>query len=542
MPIPAIDPSTTGQGPSHAPARPRSVVIGAGIGGLAVAIRLLDLGHDVTVLEARRTVGGRASRIRDRGYTFDTGPSLITMPWLFDELFRLAGTSLEEEVALHRLDPGYRIYWTGPDGRPRPRWFDFTTDLDRLRSEVARFSVIDAGRLDAFLEASRRIHEQGVLDAGQRPFLRLADFLALVPRMIRLDALRSLDSFVGSYFRDPRVRQVFDFHSLFIGGDPRRVPGIYAALVWLQLADGIWYSDGGVYSVIEAMHRLIGRGGGRVVTGARVERIVQRNGVAVAVRLDDGTEIPADVIVANTDVTARSRLLPDAPEPFPWNLRPFRTTMSAYLLYLGTTRRFPQLLHHTLIVGSDYRGFIRQVTGQHRLPDTFSFYIHAPTRTDPSMAPHGRDALSVLLPVPNLRSATDWGEAAPRMRERVVDALEAFGLEGLRSSIEVEHAWTPLTFRDALGAPDGNAFAIEPSLLQSAYFRQPNRDRGVRGVYWVGGGTHPGAGMPGTLMTARVTADLIAGEDRGGWSSAGRGPTAAGRSSRRPGALRIAGG
>jgi phytoene desaturase len=489
--------------------RRRAIVVGAGIGGLAVAIRLLADGHDVTVLEARATAGGRASRIRDRGYTFDTGPSLITMPWLFDEVFRLAGARFEDEVRLRPLDPFYRIYWTTSDGRPQPRHFDFTGDRDALGGEIAKFSTVDARRLDDFLAASRRIHEEGVLVAGRKPFLRLADFAGLVPRMVGLNALRSLDAFVASYFRDPRVRQVFDFHSLFIGGDPRRVPGIYAALVWLQIADGVWYSEGGVYSVIEAMVRLVERGGGTVRTGTPVTRIIERGGRVVGVRTAAGDDVPADIIVSNTDVTARAALLPEAPDRLPWRLRPYRTTMSAYLLYLGSRRRFPQLLHHTLLVGSDYRGFIRQVTHERRIPDTLSFYIHAPTRTEPAMAPEDGDALSVLLPVPNLRGDVDWERETPRLRERVLDALEAFGLEGLRGSIEVEHEWTPLTFRDALGAPDGNAFAIEPVLHQSAYFRQPNRDRVVAGLYWVGGGTHPGAGMPGTLLTADVTAGLV---------------------------------
>jgi phytoene desaturase len=503
--------------------RPRTVIVGAGLGGLAAAIRLLADGHDVTIVEARSTIGGRASRITDRGYTFDTGPSLITMPWLFDELFRLGGTTLGAEVRLLALEPFYRIYWTGLDGRPAPRSFDMSGDHDRLAAEVGRFSSVDARRLDAFLAASRAVHEEGVLVAGRRPFLRATDFAALVPSMVRLGALRSLDGFVGRYFRDPRIRQVFDFHSLFIGGDPRRVPGIYAALAWLQIADGVWYSEGGVYAVIEAFGRLIERGGGRIMTGAPVTRVLERGGRVSGVRLADGSEVPADVVVVNADVTARSRLLPESPEPLPWRARRFRTTMSAFLLYLGVRRRYPQLLHHTLLVGPDYHGFIDDVTRHRRLPKTTSFYIHAPTRTEPAMAPDGSDSLTILLPVPNLRSGTDWSIAGPALRERVVDALEAFGLEGLRGSIEVEHAWTPTTFRDELGAPDGNAFAIEPSLHQSAYFRQPNRDRVVGGLYWVGGGTHPGAGMPGTLLTAEVTVGLIRSERGAGAAARSRG-------------------
>ncbi len=496
---PAVERSGTGR------RRPRTVVVGSGIGGLAVAIRLLADGHDVTVLERRATIGGRASRIRDRGYTWDTGPSLITMPWLFDELLRLGGSSLDGEVRLHELDPLYRIHWTDD-----ARHFDFTRDLDRLRDEMRKFSHRDATNLEPFVAATKRIHEQGILRYGRVPFLRARDFAALLPNMTRLDAIRFMGSFVGKYFDDPRLRQVFGFHSLFIGGDPDRVPAIYSALAYLQLADGGWYTEGGVYSLVEAMARLIARGGGRIVTGDGVAGIVHRGGRAVAVRTDAGLEIPADLVIHNGDVTARDRLLPDAPDRLPWRLRPLRTTMSAYLLYLGTDRRFEKLLHHTLIVGDDYHGFIREVTRKRTLPSSLSVYVHAPTRTEAAMAPPGGDSIAVLLPVPNLRSGDDWRRVEPEMRERLLDWLEGpAGLTGLRSSIVAEHAWSPLTFRDDLGAPDGNAFAVEPSLQQSAYFRQPNRDRVIGNLYYVGAGTHPGAGLPGTLLTAEVTANLV---------------------------------
>jgi phytoene desaturase len=486
--------------------RPRTVIVGAGFGGLAAAVRLLAQGHDVTILEQQPAIGGRASQIRDGDYTFDTGPSLITMPWLFDEVFAIGGTRLADEVRLHELDPGYRIYWTDDD-----RWFDFAASRDTLYRETAKFSPADAGNLDAFLEATREIHERGVLAAGRMPFLSPTAFASLVPTMARLNAIRSLRHYVNSYFGEPHVRQVMEFHSLFIGGNPSAVPGIYSALVYLQVADGIWYAEGGVYSVVEALGRLVESGGGRIVTGDGVARIVHDGKRVRGVRTTAGLDLPADIVVSNADVTARERLLGGVPDRLPWRLRPYRTTMSAFLLYLGTNRRFERLLHHTLIVGRDYHGFIDRVTSDRRMPEDFSVYIHAPSRTEPAMAAPGGDSITVLLPVPNLRSGDDWAELEPRLRDRLIDWLETDGgLAGLRDSIVVEHHWTPLTFRDGLGATDGNAFAVEPTLQQSAYFRQPNRDRVIDGLYYVGGGTHPGAGMPGTLLTAEVTANLIA--------------------------------
>jgi len=497
-------------------AQRRAVIVGSGFGGLATAIRLLADGWRVTLLEARPEIGGRASRIREGGYTFDTGPSLITMPWLFEEVYAAAGERMADHVTLRRLEPGYRIFWTGEE-----RHFDFGSDRLRLREEMRKFSADDAAQLDAFLDASGAIHREGILVSGRRNFLHLGDFIRLLPTMARLDAIRFLEGWVAKYFREPHVQQAFGFHSLFIGGDPARVPAIYSALAYLQVADGIWYTEGGVYSVIESFGRIVGKMGGRIVVNAKVDQILHRGGRAVGVRTADGTVHDADLVVYNGDVTARAALLPDAPDPFPWRLRPLRTTMSAHMMYLGTTRRFEKLLHHTLVVGDDYHGFIRDVTRDRRVPRSNAVYIHAPSRTEPSMAAPGGDSIAVLLPVPNLASGDDWRELEPRLRDRTLAWLEAWGLPGLRDSIAVERSWTPLTFRDELLAPDGNAFAVEPSLQQSAYFRQPNRDRAIAGLYYVGGGTHPGAGMPGALLTAQVTQDLIRDDYRGPLAAAG---------------------
>jgi phytoene desaturase len=228
----------------------RVVVIGAGLGGLAAALRLQGSGHEVVVVEQRERPGGRASQLRDGGFTWDTGPSLITMPWVLEETFAAGGLDLHAEVTLRRLDPLYRIRWVGEE-----RHFDFTDDRERLRAEIARFSSRDAARLDDFLAALKPIYEDGILAAGQRPFLRAADFAGLVPNMVRLGALWPLHRFVARFFEHERVREAFSFHSLFIGGDPYRVPSIYGALVYLQLLDGGWYADGGVYSLVEAMAR-----------------------------------------------------------------------------------------------------------------------------------------------------------------------------------------------------------------------------------------------------------------------------------------------
>lgn len=480
---------------------PRVVVIGAGLGGLSAALRLLAAGMDVTVVEREPTPGGRAGQIREAGFTFDTGPSLITMPEVIDDLFRVAGTTTGAQLRMHALDPFYRIAWEGEN-----RSFLFGGDRDEMIRQITQFSAEDAAQYDSFLESSRHIHEQAILGAGRRPFLRLQDFMGLVPAMARLGALRSVDGFVGRFFRDPHIRQAFGFHPLYIGGDPFRVPAVYAALAYLQIAGGVWYAEGGVYALVQRMAALL-ESGGTLRLGCRVRSIVDDGSRVRGVLTEDGETLPADIVISNADVVATQRDLLDR--------RPLRTpslTMSCYLLYIGCNRKFPQLHHHTLLVGQDYQGFIRAVTRSGELPNSVSLYVHTPSRTEPSMAPPGGESIAVLLPVPNLRSQVYWTHEEPEVRERVLHALESpkgLGLSGLRDSIVLERSWTPLDFQNRLGAVDGNAFGPEPLLRQSAYFRQPNRDRSLRGMYYVGAGTHPGAGIPGVLLTAEVTSNLI---------------------------------
>lgn len=494
---------------SHTRSRraPHAVVIGAGLGGLAVALRLLAAGMRVTVLEGQPRPGGRAGRIQDGGFTFDTGPSLITMPELIEELFAVAGTSIGDQLRLHALDPFYRICWEG-----ERRTFLFSGDREAMREQIGQFDLGDGERYDDFLVASRRIYEQGLLVAGGRSFLRLGDFLAFVPQMVRLGALRTVDGFVGHYFHEPHVRQAFDFHPLFIGGAPFRVPAVYAALAYLQIVGGVWYAEGGVYALVEALARLV-ETGGALHMNCRVTDILHDGQRVSGVLTENGETIAADYVVSNADVVTTQRMLGR-------QSRMPGLTMSCYLLYLGTSRAFPQLHHHTLLVGQDYRRFIQDVTSDGRVPANLSLYVHAPSRTERAMAAPGGETISVLLPVPNLSHAHHWSHLEPMLAERVLALLESdagLGLNGLRDSIVVRHAWTPLDFRERFGAVAGNAFGPEPTLFQSAYFRQPNRDRRLGGLYYVGAGTHPGAGIPGVFMTAGVTATLLQQDEAARW-------------------------
>lgn len=473
------------------------IVVGAGLGGLGTALRLQGAGHDVTVVEQLPAPGGRASQIVDGRYVWDTGPSLITMPWVLEDTFAAAGLTLADEIDLAPLEPYYRIHWAGEE-----RHMDFMTDREQMKAELAKFSSKDALAFDGFMDALRPIYEEGILGAGRRSFdspLSLASFL---PTMLKLGAALPLHTFVSRHFENDRVREAMGFHSLFIGGDPFRVPAIYGALVYLQFLDGVHYARGGVYSLVQAMARHLD-----VRCSTKVERIEHAAGRVRGIITEGGERIAADAVVWNGDAIMLDRLMGVRPQ-----LRTRRTTMSAFLLYLGTDRQFPRLLHHTLMVGTGYKRFIKDVTSRRRMPVNYSTYIHAPSRTDDAMAPEGGDSIAVLLPVPNLKSGDTWDEAQTRAVSGAVvrDLERTFGLEGLADSTVVQHTMTPADFRDRYAAVDGNAFAIEPTLHQSAAFRVPNRHPKVRGVYAVGGGSHPGAGVPGVLFGAEVTAGLIA--------------------------------
>jgi phytoene desaturase len=473
----------------------RVAVIGAGLGGLGVALRLQGLGHDVVVLEQRERPGGRAYQLQDAGFTWDMGPSLITMPWVLEETFAAGGLDLHREVDLVPLDPFYRIFWDGERDH-----LDFAADPARMTAQIAKFSGRDAAAYAGFMATLRPIYEQGILDAGRRAFLRPGDLARFLPRMLRLGAALPLHRLVARHFAHPRIREAFSFHSLFIGGDPFRVPAIYAALVYLQVLDGVWYSRGGIHSVVEALARPLD-----VRCDAQVAHVEHGGGRVRGVVLAGGERVAADVVVSNADALRTHELL-GLPAP----RRRLTPSMSCLLLYLGTDRVFERLLHHTLLVGRQYRRFIADVTRRGRISRAFSTYLHVPSRTEAGMAAPGGDSIAVLLPVPNLRGRVDWTAEADAVRTALLADLEStFGLTGLRDSVVVEHRMTPLDFRDRLGAVDGNAFAVEPTLQQSAYFRPPNRDRRVDGLYHVGGGTHPGAGVPGVLLGAEVTAGLI---------------------------------
>ncbi len=484
-----------------------ALMIGGGFGGLATAIRLQAAGQQVTLVEARERVGGRASQLKEGSFTFDMGPSLITAPDLLRDLWASAGGLLEEDVTLVPLRPFYRIYFH--DGR----WFDYWGTPDEDEAEIARFEPRDVAGYRAFLAETQRLYQRAFVDLADQPFLTLGGFLRVIPELMRFGAQRSVYSFVSRYFRDPQLRMVFSFHPLFIGGNPFRASAIYSIVPYLERLGGVHFSMGGTYALVEAMERLLRRLGGQVRCGTPVEQILVKDGRATGVRLADGATLEASAVIANSDVTTTYLNLLSASSPGAYTVRRlkrYRYSMSCFLLYLGLNRPYEQLKHHTIIMPKQYRGLIDAIFDGYGLPEDLALYLHAPTKTDSSMAPPGGESLSILAPVPNLAHGIDWQREAPAFRDSIIRFLEhEMGLEGLESSIQVEQHFTPVDFESQLQSYLGAAFSIEPTLFQSAYFRPHNRSSQIDRLYFVGAGTHPGAGIPGVLLSAAITSRLV---------------------------------
>lgn len=484
----------------------RAVVIGSGFGGLAVANRLAADGYRVQLFEARERVGGRAYQLKKDGYTFDMGPSLVTAPDIIDSIFRKAGRSLEDYVELMPLDPFYRVYFH--DGT----FIDYSGDAEKMKKQMAAFNEADAANYDRFMEAARPVYDTVITDAmGARPFDTVKSMIDFVPRAMRLKAYLPVTAFVKRFFKDPRHHFLFSFHPLFLGGNPFKSPSVYIMIPYLEREQGVWFARGGMYALVEAMERLLLEQGGEICTATPVEKIEVAAGRATGVHAG-GAFHPADIVVSNADVAFTYRNLIDQTHRKKWTDRKLDRidhSMSCFLLYLGVRRQYDNLKHHTLILTKRYKGLLADIFEKKTLPDDFSMYLHVPTRTDPSMAPDGCESMYVLVPVANLQSGIDWKVKAPEFADRVLDFLEAWGLEGLRDNLDVCELFTPDDFKVALRSEHGNAFGIEPKLSQTAYFRPHNRSEDVRGLYFVGAGTHPGAGVPGVLLSAETTAWCI---------------------------------
>ncbi|QUS35823.1 phytoene desaturase [Falsirhodobacter algicola] len=478
-----------------------AAVIGAGLGGLALAIRLQSAGIATTLFEKRDLPGGRAYVYRDAGFTFDAGPTVITDPECLKKLWRLSGRRMEDYVTLLPVAPFYQLCWE--DGFK----FDYADDQDAIDRQIALKSPQDVAGYRRFLDYSRDVYREGYEKLGTVPFLHFRSMIKAGPQLARLQSWRSVHSMVAQFIKDDQLRQAFSFHTLLVGGNPFETSSIYALIHALERQGGVWFAKGGTGALVQGMVNLFQDLGGVIHCNAEVERIETSGRRATALQVN-GERHPFDMIASNADVVhTYDKLLGD---PKGKSLARKRHSMSLFVTYFGLKGERPDLRHHMVLFGKRYRALIHEIFHGHELQDDFSLYLHAPSVTDPSLAPEGCSAYYVLSPVPHLGQADiDWDVVGPQYRDRILDYLEERYIPNLRRDLMTVRHFTPFDFRDELNAHHGSAFSIEPILTQSAWFRPHNRDERLSNLYVVGAGTHPGAGIPGVVGSAEATAGLM---------------------------------
>jgi phytoene desaturase len=469
----------------------KAIVIGAGFGGIAAALRLRAKGYAVTLIDRCAALGGRAAVYEHEGFRHDAGPTVITAPFLFEELFALFGERFADHVKLVPLTPWYRFQFADGDT------FDYGGTLEATLAEIERIEPRDRAGYLALLEHSRRIYDIGFTQLSAQPFHRLGTMLRQVPHLLGLRNYETVWQMVSRHLVSDKLRRAFSIQPLLVGGNPFDTTSIYGLIHFLERAHGVHFAMGGTGAVTRALGDLMERQGIALRLSTTVERVRIEQGVARGVVLADGTVVDADIVVSDADAAHLYRdLVPRAEQALATRVKLSQAhySMGLFVMYFGTTRTYPDVAHHTIWMGERYRELLEDIFHRQKLAEDFSLYVHRPTATDPSFAPAGQDSFYVLCPVPNLQADIDWATEGPRLRDRIVDALERTMLPGLKAAITADFYKTPEDFRDEYRSVHGAGFSVAPIFRQSAWFRFHNKSESVRNLYLVGAGTHPAAG------------------------------------------------
>lgn len=483
-----------------------AIVIGSGFGGLALAIRLQSAGIATTIVEARDRPGGRAYVWKKGGYIFDAGPTVITDPACLEELWALSGSRLADDVTLLPVHPFYRLIWN--DGTQ----FDYSNDEAQLNAEIAKLDPADVAGYARFLEYSKGVYEEGYLKLGAVPFLNFGAMLKAAPALAKYQAWRSVYSVVSGYVGNDKLRQALSFHSLLVGGNPMKTSSIYALIHQLEKLGGVWFAKGGTHALVSGMVALFERLGGKLLLGEKVSRITHAGKRVSGVETANGKVLAADLVATNGDLVHSYGLIAgsDYAARKVRSLTRKRFSPSLFVVHFGLNGSFPEIAHHSILFSDRYGPLLDDIYKHGRLADDPSIYLHHPSATDPGMAPAGKAAFYALAPVPHMgRAPVDWAIEGPRYRDVVLGRVRDLLIPDLDERIDTCFHYTPQDFADDLGAHLGSAFSLEPVLTQSAWFRGHNRDDHFANLYFVGAGTHPGAGIPGVVGSAKATASLI---------------------------------
>ena len=504
---PGFVPQGSGAGPAG---DLTAIVVGSGFGGLAAAIRLSVMGYKVTVLEKLDGPGGRGYVRKQDGFTFDGGPTIVTVPFLFEELWALCDKKFSDDVDLRLMDPFYRVRFD--DGTH----FDYSGDADKMRAEVARISPADVAGFEQFVIEADKCYRLGFETLGCKAFDSIGDLMAALPAMVKMKAWRTMHSLVAGYLKHPKLRMAMSLQTLLIGGNPFSVTGVYSLINALERRFGVYSAMGGTGSIINGMCKLLTDRNVPIRFNTEVRKITVEGGRATGVELVGkdgvGESLAADIVVCNSDTswTYMNLIAPEHRKH--WTNKRIENgkhSMSLFVWYFGTNRQYHDVPHHTMVLGPRYEGLLTDIFKNHRLTEDFSLYLHRPTATDPSVAPEGCDNFYVLAPVPHLDSGTNWAEHADTYKNAVCKRLEETLLPELSKHVVTSHVMTPQHFHDDLLSYKGAAFGLEPVLLQSAWFRPHNRSEDIENLYMVGASTHPGAGMPGVLMSAKALQTVV---------------------------------
>ena len=487
----------------------QAVVIGAGFAGIATALRLRKLGYEVTLLERLQSLGGRAQVFQRGGYRHDAGPTVITAPFLFDELFELFDEKLEDHLQFVPLDPFYRFHFA--DGSQ----FDYRASVEDTLTEIRRFNPDDADGYLKLLEKSKQVYDVGFKQLVHRPFTRVWDMVKQIPALLMLKCYRSVSQMVNSHLKHPLIRQAFSIHPLLVGGNPFKTTAIYTLIHYLERRWGVFFCMGGTGKLVEELGKLMERQGIKIQFGADVDEIILDGKRATGVRMNSGEILEADIVVFGGDPeTCYKHLLP-AKKTFSMPTIKKQYSMGLYVLYFGTRKLYPDVAHHSIWMGPRFKELLTEIFDHKTMSEDYSLYVHRPTATDSSFAPDGCESFYVLCPVPNLLGNVNWETEGPKLRDRIVQSLEETILPQLSSVIEEVFWMTPEDFANDYRSMHGAGFSIEPRLTQSAWFRFHNRDRAIPNLYFVGAGTHPGAGLPGVVSSAKVVEELLTGVEVG---------------------------
>ncbi|MEO0367990.1 MAG: phytoene desaturase family protein [Pseudomonadota bacterium] len=484
----------------------RAIVIGAGFGGIAAALRLRAKGYAVKIVDKCPRLGGRAQVFERGGYRFDAGPTVITAPFLFDELFQLFDCRREDYVDFKPLGPWYQFYFA--DGTR----FNYGGSVDETLAEISKFNTQDQQGYKQLVRRSEAIFDVGFTKLSATPFHSFWTMIKQLPALIRLRSDRTVWQLVAKHIKDARLRQAFSVQPLLVGGNPFDTTSIYGLIHFLERKWGIHFAMGGTGALVDALEKLMREQGIEIELNTEVSRLEVEDGKITRAELANGESITGDLFISNADPAYLYRHMIDKKDQSlsaRFKAQRAKLSMGLFVLFFGTTKQYSDVEHHTIWLGQRYKELLRDIFKGQELPEDFSLYLHRPTATDPSFAPAGHDSFYVLAPVPNLNAEIDWSKSGPQLQDKIIKALEETMMPGLSETIVEDFYMTPENFKDDYLSVGGAGFSVAPIFSQSAWFRFHNKAEGPENLYLVGAGTHPGAGMPGVLCSAKVLDNLI---------------------------------